>query len=128
MVICDSNIISAYLQKDEVIVENILYHIGIDKVAITPIIFIELYRWLSLYKGIDKNQRLKYKKFINSLNILYLNEDISRLAMDVIIQHDSLEPADILIGTTGVYYYVPIYTRNLKHFKLIKGISLFQEQ
>ena len=105
-----------------------MYHIGIDKVAITPIIFIELYRWLSLYKGIDKNQRLKYKKFINSLNILYLNEDISRLAMDVIIQHDSLEPADILIGTTGVYYDVPIYTRNLKHFKLIKGISLFQEQ
>lgn len=45
MVICDSNIISAYLQKDEVIVENILYHIGIDKVAITPNYF---YRIVSL--------------------------------------------------------------------------------
>lgn len=38
-----------------------------------------------------------------------------------------LEPADILIGVTGVYYNIPVYTHNTKHFKLIKNISLYQE-
>ncbi len=35
---------------------------------------------------------------------------------------------DILIGATGVYYDLPVYTHNIKHFKLIKGITLYQEQ
>ena len=35
---------------------------------------------------------------------------------------------DILIGTTEVYYDLPVYTHNIKHFKLIKGITLYQEQ
>ena len=60
MVICDTNIISKLLQKSPDVVKNI-NNIGVENIAITPIIFIEIYRWLSLYKGIDKSQRLQYK-------------------------------------------------------------------
>lgn len=41
---------------------------------------------------------------------------------------NSLEFPDIFIGATGVYYNLPVYTHNLKHFKLIKGITLYKEQ
>lgn len=125
MVICDTNIISKLLQKNPDVVRNI-NNIRCREYC-TPIIFIEIYRWLSLYKGIDKSQRLLYKRTLNDFKMLYLNEEISLLAMEAVTKHDSLEPADILIGVTGVYYNIPVYTHNTKHFKLIKNISLYQE-
>ena len=114
MVICDTNIISKLLQKNPDVVRNI-NNIGVENIAITPIIFI------------DKPQRLLYKRTLNDFKMLYLNEEISLLAMEAVTKHDSLEPADILIGVTGVYYNIPVYTHNTKHFKLIKNISLYQE-
>lgn len=78
MVICDTNIISKLLQKNPDVVRNI-NNIGVENIAITPIIFIEIYRWLSLYKGIDKSQRLLYKRTLNDFKMLYLNEEISLL-------------------------------------------------
>lgn len=50
-VICDTNVISAYLQGSPKIVEKI-NEIGIDNIYITPVIYIELIRWLSVYKGL----------------------------------------------------------------------------
>ena len=81
MVICDTNIISKLLQKNPDVVRNINNR-GVENIAITPIIFIEIYRWLSLYKGIDKSQRLLYKRTLNDFKMLYLNEEISLLAME----------------------------------------------
>ena len=106
--------------------QNTLHSVA-EQDTTAPIVFIEIYRWLSLYKGIDKSQRLLYKRTLNDFKMLYLNEEISLLAMEAVTKHDSLEPADILIGVTGVYYNIPVYTHNTKHFKLIKNISLYQE-
>ena len=83
MVICDTNIISKLLQKNPDVVRNI-NNIGVENIAITPIIFIEIYRWLSLYKGIDKSQRLLYNRTLNDFKMLYLNEEISLLAMEAV--------------------------------------------
>ena len=68
MVICDTNIISKLLQKNPEVVKNI-NNIGVENIAITPIIFIEIYRWLSLYKGIEKSQRLLYKRTLNDFKM-----------------------------------------------------------
>ncbi len=43
MVICDTNIISKLLQKNPDVVRNI-NNIDVENIAITPIIFIEIYR------------------------------------------------------------------------------------
>lgn len=118
MVICDTNIISKYLERVPKVVENI---------AITPVILIELNKWLSVFKGIDKPTRQKYKKKFDTLKMLHLNKAISELSIDISKKDNSLDPADILIGATGVYYDLPVYTHNLKHFKLIKGITLYNE-
>ena len=36
--------------------------------------------------------------------------------------------SDIFIGATGLYYGLPVYTHNLKHFRLIKEIILYEEK
>jgi putative PIN domain protein len=127
MVICDTNIISKFLERVPSVVENI-EAIGTDNIAITPVILIELNKWLSAFKGIDKPTRQKYKKKFDTLKMLHLNKGISELSIEISKKDNSLEPSDILIGATGVYYDVPVYTHNLKHFKLIKGITLYKEE
>ncbi len=126
MVICDTNIISKYLEGVPLVVKNI-NAIGTDNIAITPVILIELNKWLSVFKGIDKPTRQKYKKKFDTIKMLHLNKSISELSIEISKKDNSLEPTDILIGATGAYYDVPVYTHNVKHFKLIKGITLYQE-
>jgi putative PIN domain protein len=126
MVICDTNIISKYLEGVPLVVKNI-NAIGTDNIAITPVILIELNKWLSVFKGIDKPTRQKYKKKFDTIKMLHLNKSISELSIEISKKDNSLEPADIIIGATGAYYDVLVYTHNVKHFKLIKGITLYQE-
>ncbi|WP_314201276.1 PIN domain-containing protein [Capnocytophaga sputigena] len=127
MVICDTNIISKYIVEDSQVQRQIRL-IGLKNVIITPIVYIELMRWLSSYKGIPSSERVEIKRFIKGLKIYHINKAISELSIEISQKDNSLEPADILIGATGVYYDLPVYTHNLKHFKLIKGITLYNEK
>ena len=127
IVICDTNIISKYIVEDSQVQKQIRL-IGLKNVIITPIVYIELMRWLSSYKGIPSSERVEIKRFIKGLKIYHLNKAISELSIEISQKDNSLEPADILIGATGVYYDLPVYTHNLKHFKLIKGITLYNEK
>lgn len=127
MVICDTNIISKYIVYDSE-VQRKIHFIGLKNVIITPIVYIELMRWLSVYKGIPSTERVEIKRFIKGLKIYHLNKGISELSIEISQKDNSLEPSDILIGATGVYYNLPVYTHNLKHFKLIKGITLYEKK
>ena len=127
IVICDTNIISKYIVEDSQVQRQIRL-IGLKNVIITPIVYVELMRWLSSYKGIPSSERVEIKRFIKGLKIYHLNKAISELSIEISQKDNSLEPADILIGATGVYYDLPVYTHNLKHFKLIKGITLYNEK
>ena len=77
--------------------------------------------------SLESQMKKEMKKF-DTLNMLHLNKGISELSIDISKKDNSLDPADILIGATGVYYDLPVYTHNLKHFKLIKGITLYNEK
>lgn len=124
-VICDTNIISQYLNGNERIREKIR-EIGFENIYITPVIYIELIRWLSVYKGLTPQLRREYKKTFNSLKVLHLTREISALAMDISIKVDSLDAPDVLIGATAVHYKIPVFTENIKHFSLIKKISIVE--
>ena len=127
MVICDTNIIGKYLFRDPSVVKQI-GSIGLRNVYITPIVYIEIIHWLSSYKKFTRADRKEIKDFLDELKILHLNKGISELSIEISKKDNSLDVADILIGATGVYYDLPVYTHNIKHFKLIKGITLYQEQ
>jgi len=127
MVICDTNIIGKYLFRDPSVVKQI-GSIGLKNIYITPIVYIEIIHWLSSYKKFTRADRKEIKDFLDELKILHLNKGISELSIEISKKDNSLDVADILIGATGVYYDLPVYTHNIKHFKLIKGITLYQEQ
>ena len=127
MVICDTNIIGKYLFRDPSVVKQI-GSIGLRNIYITPIVYIEIIHWLSSYKKFTRADRKEIKDFLDELKILHLNKGISELSIEISKKDNSLDVADILIGATGVYYDLPVYTHNIKHCKLIKGITLYQEQ
>ena len=127
MVICDTNIIGKYLFRDPSVVKQ-RGSIGLRNIYITPIVYIEIIHWLSSYKKFTRADRKEIKDFLDELKILHLNKGISELSIEISKKDNSLDVADILIGATGVYYDLPVYTHNIKHFKLIKGITLYQEQ
>ena len=118
MVICDTNIIGKYLFRDPSVVKQI-GSIGLRNIYITPIVYIEIIHWLSSYKKFTRADRKEIKDFLDELKILHLNKGISELSIEISKKDNSLDVADILIGATGVYYDLPVYTHNIKHFKLI---------
>ena len=128
MVICDTNIIGKYLFKDPLVLRQINLLGGMKNIYITPIVYIEIIHWLSSYQKFTREDRKEIKKFLDELKILYLNKGISELSIEISKKDNSLDMPDILIGATGVYYDLPVYTHNLKHFKLIKGITLYKEE
>ena len=123
-VICNTNIISNYISGDKNTIKEI-DKIGVENIAITPIIYIELLRWLSCYKGFTKEERKEYKSIFSSLKMLHLNEDISVLGIGISEQINSLEPSDVLIGASAVFYNLPLYTLNKKHFETIDKLNLW---
>ena len=127
MVICDTNIIGKYLFKDPLVLRQINLLGGMKNIYITPIVYIEIIHWLSSYQKFTREDRKEIKKFLDELKMLHLNKGISELSIEISKKDNSLDMPDILIGATGVYYDLPVYTHNLKHFKLIKGITLYKE-
>ena len=128
MVICDTNIIGKYLYKDPIVLRQINLLGGMKNIYITPIVYIEIIHWLSSYQKFTREDRKEIKKFLDELKMLHLNKGISELSIEISKKDNSLDMPDILIGATGVYYDLPVYTHNLKHFKLIKGITLYKEE
>lgn len=126
-VLCDTNIISEYLRGNENIIREI-EQIGIENVVITPIIYMELLRWLSIYKGFTKEQRKIYKEFFSDLKILHINEGVSVLAIGISEDINSLEPADVLIGASAIFYDLPLYTLNKKHFSQIEKLDIWEDK
>lgn len=122
--ICDTNIISEYLRGNEQIITEI-ERIGFENIAITPVIYIELMRWLSCYKGISKEQRREYKEFFVNLKVLHMNEGISVMSLGISDKINSLEPADLFIGATAMYHDLPLFTLNKKHFAPIEHLELW---
>ncbi|WGU70369.1 hypothetical protein QIU18_13170 [Capnocytophaga canimorsus] len=56
-----------------------------------PVIYIELIRWISVYKGLSVTERRDYKDFFNSLKVLHLNKEISIRAMENAVKADSVD-------------------------------------
>ena len=123
-VICDTGVISDFLEGKDSQVLKTIEEIGKENVYITPVILVELNRWLSIRKGLTKQERNFFKKFFDSLPLIHLNEKISSLVVKISNSDNSLDAPDILIGATALYHNIPVYTNNRKHFKRIKEIML----
>jgi len=122
MTILDTNIIIE-LFKRNVETEELLKNIDEEEFAISIITSMELY-----YGAINKRELNKIKKFLKSFNLLTINEEISKIALDLIEKYSKshgLGIPDALIAATSLYYEVPLLTYNKKDFRYIEGLELF---
>ena len=86
--------------------------------------------YMELVQGMRDKRELKILREIlggRGIEILPINENISHKAMFFVEQHfhsHALRLADALIGATAVVHAQPLLTANIKHYSVIKDITL----
>jgi predicted nucleic acid-binding protein len=86
--------------------------------------------YMELVQGMGNKRELKILREIlggRGFEILPVNENISHKAMFLVEQHfhgHALRLADALIGATAVVHSQPLLTANIKHYGVIKDITL----
>jgi len=75
----------------------------------------------------DKADFMKIEKQLSKYTAIPINTDITDIFIDLFRTLTlSYRPgiADTLIAATALYYHLPVYTHNKKHFQFIPGIEL----
>jgi predicted nucleic acid-binding protein len=92
--------------------------------------FISVVTYMELVQGMRNKQELialrRALRFWNA-KVLYISEDISAKAMFYVEQHylsHSMQLADALISATAVANGLDLLTGNVKHYRILKDISL----
>ena len=123
LVICDTNIfISAFNGLGKTTKE--LSVIGNENVLMPSITVMELYRGMA-----NKEQMAKMARRIKAYNILDFNEQVSQKAIELVqsfkLSHD-LQIPDAIIAALTINYDIPLFTYNIKDFKFIPGVKLYE--
>ena len=123
-IMCDTNILIEYLRGEKEFEDKLKKEIGFENMLISSITEMEL-----VTGARDKEELQKILKEIKGFNVLHLNSEISKLAAGYVKKYflsHHVDIADALIAASAVYYDYQIYTLNLKHFKIIPNIRLYQ--
>lgn len=122
LVICDTNIFIEFYKNNSQIVEN-LKKIGIANIAISSVTAGEL-----IFGAYNKAELQNIRKDIDSLVVLPIDENISENFIDFMTKYSlshNLDLPDALIAATAIEYGCELYTLNLKHFRYIDGLKLW---
>lgn len=123
LVICDTNIfISAFNGLGKT--TEALAKIGSENVLMPSITVMELYRGMD-----NKEQMAKMSRKIKAYNILDFNEDVSQKAIELIKAFklsNNLQIPDAIIAALSVNYNLPLFTYNIKDFKFIPDLELYE--
>jgi predicted nucleic acid-binding protein len=98
--------------------------IGQENVAISDVSCAELF-----YGARNKQELQHIRKDIDKLSVLPTDLGISTMAVSLVekysISHKLTLP-DALIASTAVYYDVELFTLNLKDFRFLENVKLYQ--
>jgi predicted nucleic acid-binding protein len=93
-------------------------------------LFISVVTYIELVQGMRNKQELIALRRALRLwqaKVLYLSEDISAKAMFYVEQYylsHSMQLADALISATAVANGLDLFTGNIKHYRVLKDISI----
>lgn len=122
MILCDTNIFIEIYKGNDLIID-VFKKIGQDNVAISDVSCAEL-----LYGARNKNELKLIKKDLDKLIVLPISSTISTHAVKLIekfsLSHN-LNLPDALIASTVIVHNIELYTLNLKDFRFLNDISLF---
>jgi hypothetical protein len=123
LILCDTNIFISWFSGDLDTCKR-LEGIGLEYILIPSVTVMELLQGMQ-----NKKESTQLKKKLKAYHIIHFNETTSKLAIDFIEQfrlsHGLLIP-DAIIAATAITFNLKLFTYNLKDFKFIPGIQLFE--
>lgn len=121
MVIFDTNILIELYRGNEAVKDHIR-QIQSNVFYVSSITVAEF-----LIGARDKTEFLRIQSQINKYTEIPINTEITGIFMDIYktyaLSHRPGIP-DALIAATALYYHLPLYTLNKKHFQFIPGLKL----
>lgn len=123
MILCDTNILIEFYKGNPAIVQE-LRQIGAAQLAISVITQAELY-----YGALNKAELLRIQKHLNLLHNLPIDPQISNRFTELMVQYSlshKLAIPDALIAATALVNDLELYTLNIKDFRFIENLKLYQ--
>ncbi len=123
MILCDTNILIE-IYKGNLGVTEIVKSIGQQNIAVSDVTCAEL-----IFGARNKKELQVIRKDLKKLHILPIEANISTLAVELVEKYalsHKLSLPDSLIAATAIIHDIELYTLNLKDFRLLKSVRLFQ--
>jgi len=127
-VICDTDVIIDYWNiyssrhsESKNIVENL---IGIGSVILSGITKMEL-----IIGATNKSELERINKNLHQFSLTLINDEISQLAIQLLQEYNlshGLALPDAMIAATSIVTQVELFTYNIKDYKFINGLKLYQ--
>jgi tRNA(fMet)-specific endonuclease VapC len=123
MILCDTNILIEFYKGNQQIVDT-LRRIGSASLAVSVVTIGELF-----YGARDRRELSKIQIHLAQIQQVPLDEDISTHFIDLLgrfaLSH-KLSVPDALIASSAISREIPIYTLNIKDFRFIPGLKLYE--
>ena len=123
MILCDTGILIEFYKNNPVIVQE-LRKIGQEQLAISAITQAELY-----IGALNKSELRMIKRHLATLPLFPLDSEISLKFLELMEAYSlshRLSLPDALIAATALVHQVELYTLNLKDFRYIPELKLYQ--
>jgi tRNA(fMet)-specific endonuclease VapC len=123
MILCDTNILIEFYKNNPQIVQE-LRQIGQNQLAVSPITHAELY-----FGALNKAELKKIRQHLSLLSQIPLDVPISKTflqLMEAYALSHKLSLPDALIAATVLVHNVELYTLNIKDFRFIPNLNLYQ--
>lgn len=125
MILCDTNILIEFYKKNALIMAE-LQRIGVHRLAISVITEAELY-----YGALNRAELARIQKHLSGIVVLPLNRQISANFIDLLARYclsHHLAIPDALIAATAITHDIQLYTINLRDFRFIEELRLYQPE
>ena len=123
LILCDTNIFISWFRGDLETLTR-LESIGLNHILIPSVAVMELIQGTR-----NKTESIQLKKKLRAYHIIHFNEATSKLTIELIEQfrlsHGLLIP-DAIIAATAITFNLKLFTYNLKDFKFIPGIQIYE--
>lgn len=124
-ILCDTNIFIEYYKNNLEVLQS-LKEIGASNIAVSVITKAELF-----YGARNKQELLTIEKHLSLCYCYELDIEISKLFADLIkiyaLSHRASIP-DMLIAATAIVHDIPLFTLNVKDFRFIPAIKLYNAE
>ncbi len=120
IVLCDTNILFDYFQKDERISKE-LDSLGFARLGLSSVSIAEA------YLGMKKSEIRDTKELVRKFNVFHLDKQISQKFLALMFEfRDLIAIPDALIASTALVNNLELYTLNVRDFDFIKGIKFYK--